>query len=96
MCVLACAAVLQVVNPPACTALVSCQEFHLPLIECGLHLVNLITAPHQQALQGDGLQLHVSALLQREDRAALLWQAARWAGGRGHLAASPWIHCHNP
>jgi hypothetical protein len=31
-------------------------------------------------LQGDSLQLHVSTLLQREDRAALLWQAARCAG----------------
>jgi hypothetical protein len=47
-CACACAAVLQVVNPPACTALVSCQEFHLPLIECALHLVNFITAPQQQ------------------------------------------------
>jgi hypothetical protein len=36
---------VKVANPPACTELVGCQEFHLPLIECALLLVHHITTP---------------------------------------------------
>lgn len=35
-------------NPPACSQLVSCQEFHLPLIECALQVVYYIVAPQVQ------------------------------------------------
>lgn len=71
---------LKVTNPPQCTALVSCQEFHLPLIECALTLVHhTISSSSNTASQQQETPdfLSVSQLLQREDRAALLWQAAR-------------------
>lgn len=42
---------VKVTNPPECTALVSCQEFHLPLIECALtlvhHIISSSTTPQQ-------------------------------------------------
>jgi hypothetical protein len=31
-------------NPPGCAELVSCEEFHLPLVECGLHIVHAATS----------------------------------------------------
>lgn len=42
---------VKVTKPPECTALVSCQEFHLPLIECALalvhHTISISTTPQQ-------------------------------------------------
>lgn len=118
---------LKVQNPPACVQLVSCQEFHMPLIECALQLVYAIIVARQvslcccafvlcscTALQRIGLYdksgcgcvwysqvflvdfstqvdmqepAHVSSVLQRQDRAALLWQAARCV-----VACSRWMH----
>lgn len=60
--------------PPSCSALLACEEWHLPLIECALQVVHAATSSPKDGVAA-GMR-HVTNLLQRGTRVVLLWQAA--------------------